>query len=199
LINIVLGNITLNNLHYHLKLDIHPLQVPMDSLPKEPWNLIPVEFIEPKLINFLKTRGIVINTVSSFYEVYSSYGHQPGPIHTDLHGLGDMTKLIWNWGPHHEMSWYAYKASVSKEANFLENDKAPEHNVRKYTEFELKKLDKIYSVSLGLPSLIQVGIPHQVITFAGVRRSLTMILNDLQGNTIPMDTAKLIFKDNLFY
>ena len=195
MINTFLGNITLNDLQYNLKLDISPLKVPMDCLPKQAWSLIPVEFIEPKLIDFLKTRGIIINSISSFYEAYGSYGQQPGPIHTDLHGMGDMTKLIWNWGADHKMSWYAYKEGIPIESTILENDNSPENNIRKYTEFKVKNLKKIYSNTIGLPSLIQVGIPHQVITFSGTRRSLTMILEDFQGSTIPMNTAKLILKE----
>jgi hypothetical protein len=166
----------------------------MDDLPKEGWNLIPVEFIEPKLLDFLKTKGIVITTISSFYDVYGDI-YQPGPIHSDLHGTGDMSKLIWVWGEHHEMSWYKYKANIPVDADIMENSDAPENVIRKYTVFERYKLDKIYSNKIGLPSLIQVGIPHQMITFGGIRRSLTMVLHDFDGNIIPMGTAKLIFKE----
>jgi len=197
MINIVLNNIPMNDLHYILKLDTHPLKIPMHDLPKDFWNLIPIEFIEPNLIDFLLSKGITINTISSFYEVYSGPGHQPGSIHSDLHGTGDMTKLIWNWGWNHEMSWYTPKAGITEEANIMENNKAPENKIRNYTVFEPNKLDKIYSCKIRSPSLIQVGIPHQVITFSGMRRSLTMLLHDLHGNTIPMDAAKLIFKEHI--
>lgn len=186
----------MNDFCVNLKLDLNPLKIPMDDLPKEGWNLIPVEFIEPKLIDFLKNKGIVITTISSFYDVYGD-SYQPGPIHSDLHGTGDMSKLIWVWGEHHEMSWYTHKANIPVDADIMENSDAPENVIRKYTVFERYKLDKIYSNKIGLPSLIQVGIPHQMVTFGGIRRSLTMVLHDFDGNIITMNAAKLIFKEYL--
>lgn len=184
----------MNDFCVNLKLDLNPLKIPMDDLPKEGWNLIPVESINTELLDFLKSKGIVITTISSFYDVYNHW-YEPGPIHSDLHGTGDMSKLIWVWGEHHEMTWYNYKVNIPLDADIMENDEAPENVIRKYTVFERDKLDKIYSSKIGLPSLIQVGVPHQMVTFGGIRRSLTMVLHDFDGNIISMNSAKLIFNE----
>ena len=56
-------------------------------------------------------------------------------------------------------------------------------------------MDEIYSTKIEFPSLIQVGVPHAVVTLSGKRRSLSMVLEDLNNNFITMNNAKLILKD----
>lgn len=185
------------DLHFNTTLNFDPFIIPAEDLPINYWNLIPKDMINKDLLNFLSERGIYINIISSFYEEYTKSYEPNCAIHSDCHGIGDMTKLIWLWGDH-EIFWFAYKANIPMECDILENDESPENTVRKFTEFDQDKVEKIYSSKIGFPSLIQVGIPHQVITLGGVRRSLSMVLEDCNGNFITMNDAKIIFKDMIF-
>jgi hypothetical protein len=186
----------MNDLHFNTNLNFEPFIVPAEDLPTSWWNLIPKDMINKNLLDFLFERGIQINIISSFYEECSESYIPNCVIHSDCHGIGDVTKLIWLWGDH-EMSWFAYKTNIPMEFNILENDASPENTIRKFTVFDQDKVEKIYSSKIGFPSLIQVGIPHQIITLSGARRSLSMVLQDMNNNFITMNDAKLILKDYL--
>ena len=95
----------MNEYCFNLNLDIYPLRndVSLDDLPKEQWNLISVDVINPDLLSFLKLKGINISVVSSFYDSGTNFEQK---IHIDFPTMCDMTKLIWAWGEHHVMNWY---------------------------------------------------------------------------------------------
>lgn len=187
----------MNNLHLNINLSLNPLTIPVEELPTDFWNLIPKSIIASDLLNFLYGKKIKVDNISSFYEEHNSEVYEPGAIHSDCHGIGDMTKLIWMWGDDYNMSWYLPKPNTLVDYDYDINDLSPDNSIRNYTKFTLDQMDEIYSTKIGFPSLIQVGIPHQVKTFNGKRRSLTMALQDFNDNFISMNDAKIIFKDNI--
>jgi hypothetical protein len=183
----------MNEYCFDLNLDIPPLrqELSLDDLPKERWNLISANAINPDLLSFLKTKGIDISVVSSFYDGGSNFEQD---IHIDFPTMCDMTKLIWVWGDYHIMNWYM--PVDQNDSNFIidNNSTNPTNGIRNYSVYNRQSLNVVHTSKIGFPSLIQVGIPHQGRNFAGVRRSLTIILHDTTGNVIPMQTAKSIFE-----
>ena len=183
----------MNDYCTHLNLHFSPFRedVNINDLPKNYWNLIPKDIINPQLIDFLKEKGINISVISSFYDHYNNFF---STIHIDSHQICDMSKLIWGWGEYHMMYWYRHKENVIPNVRYKINDTSPDLNLRHYCEAEREQLDVIHSSKIEFPSLIQVGVYHRCVTFNGPRRSLTMVLEDNNGNTIPMSVAKSIFQ-----
>ena len=191
------------DLHFNTTLNVNPLIIPVEELPTDFWNLIPVNLINTDLLDFFFSKGIKISKISSFYEEYPNC-YNPnggtitnGGIHTDCFGIGDMYKLIWMWGDDHKIAWYLPKSDMPLDYNYAINDHTPSSSIRNYTTFTLEQMDEIYSTKIEFPSLIQVGVPHAVVTLSGKRRSLSMVLEDLNNNFITMNNAKLILKDYL--
>lgn len=183
----------MNEYCFELNLDILPLRedIVLDDLPKDPWSLISVNQLNEHLLNFLKDKGISISLVSSFYH----YGEDSSQIiHVDAPEICDMTKLIWVWGDYHLMNWYMPNNQNNSNPTITNNSTNPNNGIRNYSVYDRQLLDKVYSRKIGFPSLIQVGVPHKMINFAGPRRSITMVLHDTSGNAIPMQTAKSIFE-----
>jgi hypothetical protein len=183
----------MNEYCFNLDLDILPFRedIVLDDLPKDPWSLISVSQLNENLLNFLKDKGISISLVSSFYH----YGEDLSQIiHVDAPEICDMTKLIWVWGDYHLMNWYMPIAKNNFNPTIDKNSTNPDHGIRNYSVYDRESLDIVYSSKIGFPSLIQVGVPHHIVNFAGPRRSVTMVLHDNNGNTIPMSCAKLIFE-----
>jgi hypothetical protein len=190
----------MNEYCFNLNLDIPPLRkdLSLDDLPKARWNLLGVDVINPDLISFLKTKEINISVISSFYDAGATFDQK---IHTDLPTICDMTKLIWGWGDYHILNWYMpvdpINSNISNKSTNLDNSNNltnPNNGIRNYAAYDRESLTVVHTSKIGFPSLIQVGIPHQGINFAGARRSLTIILHDTTGNVIPMQTAKSIFE-----
>jgi hypothetical protein len=183
----------MNEYCFNLNLDITPLRqdLSLDDLPKERWNLISVDVINPDLLSFLAIKGINISVVSSFFDAGTNFDQK---IHIDFPTMCDMTKLIWAWGEHHVMNWYMPVDQNNSDFNINNNSTNPNNGIRNYSVYDRQSLTVVHTSRIGFPSLIQVGIPHKGINFAGTRRSLTIILHDTTGNAIPMQTAKSIFE-----
>jgi len=183
----------MNEYCFKLNLNLEPLRqdVDINTLPKERWNLIPIDLINPELINFLKTKEVSISVISSFYDGGTNFDQN---IHIDAPSMCDMTKLIWVWGQHHIMNWYLPEDQNNCNFSVDSNSTNPDHGIRNYSSYDRQTVKVVHTSKIGFPSLIQVGIPHKGINFAGVRRSLTVILNDLNNNIIPMNRAKSIFE-----
>lgn len=186
----------MNNLHFNINLSLNPLTIPVEELPTDVWwKLLPITLVGTDLLYFLFTKKIKISKVSTFYEENNSEIYKPASIHSDCVNIGDITKLIWMYGDSdHTMSWYLPKPNTILDYAYDTNNQLGT-SIRNYTKYTREQLYKIYSTKIGFPSLIQVGIPHQVTTFKGKRRSLTIILQDFNNNYITMNDAKIIFKD----
>jgi hypothetical protein len=183
----------MNDYCIHLNLHFQPFREDVDlhNLPKNNWNLISKDLINPQLIDFLKEKDINISVISSFYDHYINFF---STIHIDSPQICDMSKLIWVWGEHHMMYWYRHKEHVIPNIRYKVNDTSPDLNLRHYCEADREQLDVVHCSKIEFPSLIQVGVYHRCVTFSGPRRSLTMVLEDSKGNAIPMSAAKSIFQ-----
>jgi len=155
-------NIYCNSLHF----DVTPLNDNIILLPHQDHiRKLNLKLINPKLSCIFDSLGITVNSLQHLsYPPYFK-----GTIHTDNDG-GDYVKLNWIYnGFDSILNWYKPINDVEKNKNVV----SKEYTFIQYDESEVELL---YSQSVTLPSLIQVGIPHNVINFNEPREYLSIVL-----------------------
>jgi hypothetical protein len=174
-------NIFCNNLN----LSISPLRPKIDinNISMKPWHAIPNSDINPKLIAYLRLRELRVAKVS----IFSAKGLSFGQIHLDGTYISDEVKLSWTYGEDHCMHWYDTDVVHSHTVNHID---------RYYVDYQPDEVTLVHAQKVGCPSLIQAGIPHNVVTYSGVRRNITMMLIDNHTNkALKMNDALKIFND----
>jgi len=149
---------------------------------------IPLEDVNPMLLAFLNTHNVGIRLVELFYTPPKMRGNP----HIDGFPGGDYVKLNWQIGGKDSiMRWYEVKAGL---VAFPDN-----HKVNLIgTKLPLYKDDEVNCVmtsAVGYPSLVQVGVPHNIINFLEPRHVLTMVLLDSNGSRLTIPNALSIFKN----
>ena len=85
------------------------------------------------------------------------------------------------------MDWYQLKAGQQK---LPTNNSAGNATCIKYTTDEV---DYMYGEEIKSPSLVQVGVPHDVRASTGIRLCISLVLRTTKGkNRITMDEAKTL-------
>jgi len=155
----------MNSFCIDINLDISPLRGEIDitSFTKEYWKTIPISDINPKLIIFLMQHGLGFPKVATFY----SEGEMVHPIHIDNGSLSDMVKINWTYGDNHIMNWYS--TDINKQSSTENID-------RTYIYYKSSEVKLIHSQKVDCPSLVQVGLPHNVVNYSGSRRCISMAL-----------------------
>ena len=64
---------------------------------------------------------------------------------------------------------------------------------RNYVSYNSNEVDLIHSQSVGYPSLVQSGIPHNVTNFKGIRNCISIMLYTKSGNFLTMSQATHLF------
>ena len=174
----------MNSFCINLNLDIPPLRPHVDihNFPKVYWNTISMDSVNPKLIDYLYLKGVTIAKVALFF----AEGPDFGDIHLDGDNISDQVKLSWTYGDDHLMHWYTTDVIRTN---------AVAHSNRYFIKYEPNEVSIIHSQKIGCPSLIQVGIPHNVTTHSGVRRNITMLLTTNKKVSLPMSQALTLFND----
>jgi hypothetical protein len=174
----------MNSFCINLNLDIPPLRPNVDiyNFPKVYWNTIPMDAVNPKLIDYLYLKGVTIFKVALFF----AEGPDFGDIHLDGDKISDQVKLSWTYGDDHLMHWYT--TDVIRTYSVANSN-------RYFIKYEPNEVSTIHSQKVGCPSLIQVGIPHNVTTYSGVRRNITMLLTTNTKVSLPMSQALTLFND----
>ena len=155
-------NVYCNSLNFN----VYPLDGKIKLLPhQDHLRKLNLKLINPKLSCIFDSLGITVNSLQHLsYPPYFK-----GTIHTDNDG-GDYVKLNWIYnGFDSILNWYKPINDVEKNKNVV----SKEYTFIQYDESEVELL---YSQSVTLPSLIQVGIPHNVINFNEPRECLSMVL-----------------------
>ena len=174
----------MNSFCNNLNLDIPPLRLNVDmyNLPKVYWNTISMDAVNPKLMAYLYLKGVTIFKVAVFF----AEGPNFGDIHLDGNNTSDQVKLSWTYGDDHLMHWYT--------TDVIRNYSIGNSN-RHFIKYEPNEVSVIHSQKVGCPSLIQIGIPHNVITYSGVRRNITMLLTTNKKVPLTMSQALTLFSD----
>ena len=142
-----------------------------------------LQLINPKLTSIFDKLNV--NVVSLQHLSYPP--HFTGGIHIDNKG-GDYIKLNWIYqGSNSVVNWYEPIDNIIKSANVINR----EYEFIKYDESEVKLL---HSQQINMSSIIQVGIPHNIINYSEPRECLSMVLC-LNGKRITMSESIELFKN----
>jgi hypothetical protein len=116
-----------------------------------------------------------------------------GGIHVDLKTPGDYAKINWVFGGEDScMHWYTIKDE-------FKNKPASTSIVStSYVSYTASEVNLVYSENFRKPSLLQVGVPHNVINGNQERFAVSMVFSDSKSGLRPtLAEAKEIFKHHL--
>lgn len=146
---------------------------------------IPDTLINPNLVDFLFKKGLKIGLAESFYlPAYDSLR-----IHEDGGDQTDALKINWVYGGEGStMNWYEpiadpiwYKTGLG----------VP---FKGYTKDQVKL---VYSCSVGCPSLLQVGPPHNVVNADRPRFCVSLVISNIeQGEMASFNESIDLFKEH---
>jgi len=151
--------------------------------------LVDKKLINPQIFDLFEQLDLHIMFMESFYR-------NPAidtPIHTDARG-GDYTKLIWIFGcGQSSMAWYRpktdYRGYLNRTAVGTE-----------FLSFRPDKVEFIQSARLLQPTLVQVGVPHNVLNITEPRLTVTIIFWSRPLARRPtMAESRQIFKNYIAY
>jgi hypothetical protein len=135
-----------------------------------------IEFIE-----YLKNLNLHISFVEVFYT-------KPNSI-TDIHidaSPGDITKINYIYGGlDSQMIWYApnYETCGEKKITCVNSN---------YVAFSSDEVTQVYADYLTKPSIVQVGVPHNIINIKQARHCLSLVITE-NNQRMTMDRAIEIF------
>lgn len=145
------------------------------------------EFLNKELLSFFDSLNLKITFAETFFK---SAGHR-GHVHVDSLG-GDYIKLNWIYGSgESQMCWYEIIDKKDKSVNITSTNTQSIH----YTLDEVKEIErtKIYN-----PTIVQVGIPHNIIDVTEDRLCISLIpKHKFTNKRVTMAESLLIFKDYL--
>jgi len=175
----------------NLNLDVNPLREGLDissystSTDKQHVK-VSLNDINHSLILLLTTLNLTIVWAELFY----TPPFQITRIHVDDAG-GDYTKLNYVFGGKDSlMYWWQQKLSEPNIADVTEIDS-------QYTVYKTTEVDLIDKQSVKFPSLVQVGIPHNIQNFEEPRYCLSLVLRKQDNTRLTMAESIEIFKQYL--
>lgn len=136
--------------------------------------------------DYLKPFNVSICKTEIFY---TPPGHVM-PIHSDTPDLGkNHTKINWVFGdPGHKMYWWKPRDGVKL-------DQTPTDVGMVYTNYNMEDCDLLWTAEAGCPSMVNVGIPHNVYNSTKRGRwniSFTILDNDT-NEILQWDKAEKVF------
>lgn len=160
----------------------------IDDIPKSHiFTLNREEFLNKELLSFFDSLNLKITFAETFFKGSGHRGH----VHVDSLG-GDYIKLNWIYGSgESQMCWYEILDKKDKPVNITSTKTQSIH----YTLDEVKEIErtKIYN-----PTIVQVGIPHNIIDVTKDRLCISLIPKHKSTNKrVTMAESLLIFKDYL--
>jgi hypothetical protein len=131
--------------------------------------------LNPYWTQLIESKGLQIYRVELFYGP-KDFPYTMG-IHTDR-GYGDWGKINWVFGGDGcEMFWYR---PLSAEHRAIK-ETAVHSNYNLYEPHEVKTL---CSAKITTPSIVQVGIPHNIVNPGKERWCYSMVINDPETNNM---------------
>lgn len=114
------------------------------------------ESINPVMLEFLEDIGLFVYYCEIFYSKPNLFSR----IHIDANATRrDFTKINWVFdGKDSVMNWYKPKDNIIRSEESVPGGP----NSFSYIMYKKHEVDLLHSAPLGLPSLIQVGIPHNI-------------------------------------
>lgn len=160
-----------------------------ENTPDDPWVLFDPKFISNELKDMFSTLNLSIKTVGLF----TTFGWISTTIHLDGHLVGNVAKLNWvqSTSDDHLMNWYTIKEQ--KEYILLSKDSNNNLPGRDYINFLPNEVDLIDSKKIAYPTLVNVGIPHNIKNLGGKRKCISIAIYH-KDKTISMEDAIEFFK-----
>jgi hypothetical protein len=129
--------------------------------------------ISPYWYNLMERNNLILRRVELFY------GPPDTPYTLGIHidnGYGDRSKINWVFGGEGcTMHWYKAIAHSQKEVGIT-----PVHS--QYTLYEPSEVKLIHTNTIKNPSLIQAGIPHNIVNPGHERWCYSMVIEDPATN-----------------
>jgi hypothetical protein len=174
-------NKSMTNNCVDLNLNIDPVSVEVREMLKLSYQIaIDLNQLNPKLIGVLERYNVHISYAESFY----SKTHFVQPIHTDNLG-GDYVKINYIYGGKDSvMKWYKPIIGIdhpSEEFSPLIQTS--------YMPWQPEQVECIQTAHVGFPSIVQVGIPHNVVNYDEPRLCITLLVYDPIIGRLTMDEA----------
>ena len=174
----------MNNFCIDLNLSIDPLCVDVNTLPKLNYNkLDQKKYINPELIDFFKSMSLEIEHVATFF---TPKNFQFSKIHIDNSGYkystypNNQAKINWIYGGKDSlMNWYKLKPGSKLFHKPILGFKQQDS----YIDCNKEDVDLIHSQAVNFPSIVHVGIPHNITNYNEPRLCLTMVIKDTYSNT----------------
>jgi hypothetical protein len=141
--------------------------------------------INPDLISVLASLNLTISWAELFYTAPFTFS---GPHIDDIQG-GDFTKLNYVFGGKNSfMYWWKPKPGVSKPLSKTEIDSH-------YIRYNIHEVDLIDKQRVQFPSIVQVGVPHNIHNFEEPRYCLSIVLRKSDNTRLTMSEAIEIFDE----
>jgi len=176
----------MNNFYFlNLNIPLFKEGITINDLPTNYLVVIDKEkIINEKIFDFFKSLNLKINFVESFFKSPDT----PRTIHTDALG-GDYTKLNWVFGGgESQMTWYKPKSNLNKKVSFSPTGT----RFLRFAESEVEETDR---TPIIYPTLIQVGVPHNVVNVTENRHCISFVFRHQDNRTLTMQESVEIFKD----
>jgi len=169
-----------------INLSLNPLKEGIDIKSYNTANHIrfPLSNINNDLISLIDKLNLKILLTELFY----TKPYVITKIHIDVTG-GDYTKLNYIFGgKDSEMLWYKPKDNTTKSINKTPIDTS-------YISYALHEVEMIDKQFVKFPSIIQAGVPHNIINYSEPRWCLSIVLVKQNGERLTMKESKEIFND----
>jgi hypothetical protein len=163
------------------RLDINPY-----SLPKIRHSKLGVDYLNEDIIDLFNDLNLDVVLVEVFYSRPNFYSN----IHVDSSG-GDINKINWIYGGKDcPMNWYSIKES-DKEKSYANTVIGT-----RYKGFNINEVNLEFSKVLSSPSLVHVGVPHNVHNKKEERWCVSLVYEYKGTKKRPsMEESLIIFKD----
>jgi hypothetical protein len=178
----------------NINLDINPLRegVIINSYGTTEYTKLNLNDINHDLISFLSTLNLTISWAVIFYTAPFDFTR----IHDDADYItngNDYIKLNYVFGGHNSvMCWWKQKDNVSNTSSNTVGDFG-----EYYKSFKLHQVDLIDEQQVKFPSIVQVGIPHNIKNFEEPRYCLSLVLRKQDKTRLTMAESVELFKQYL--
>lgn len=167
----------------------NPCTKPVEDYGTDPHVFVPLTDISPEFMSILNSRGLDLLLAELFYNP----PRKISKIHVDALG-GNYSKINFVYGGKKSlMCWYTINDGVPKrdEVDYTSID------TRSYN-YSLEEVTLRHRQTLHSPSIVQVGIPHNIINAFEPRWCLSLVIvNNKSRRRVSMQDTLKIFHDLL--
>jgi hypothetical protein len=142
--------------------------------------------INEEFFELIKNKNLTINHAQVFYLTpFSSM-----EIHRDKEFLQDFPKMNFVFGGKESvMQWFEPRSESVKKIIKLTPLEIP------YISYNIADLKLIYRHTISQPSIIQAGIPHNVVNFIEPRQCFSFVFTNENGNYLTFKDLVTLFED----